>query len=256
MVVILAVGCDEDPSDGFPSEDCSKIAWDYNTTGPNGPSNWSALCYGFSYCNGNRQSPIDVFGGGIDNGLPSLNSQLNYSNTATTIINNGGKSITFRCNEGSGTIVYDGLTYQLQGFQIKTPAEHKLQGINYPMELQILHYNIDQSRVFVVSVMVETGAESSFLQQFIPNLPATANTVYSSASTYNLNNLLPANRGYFHYLGSATEPPCTPNTTWLILEKPVQASTTQINAFRNITGANNRPLMPLNGRSIVFSPNK
>ncbi len=256
IVLLAAAGCEVDSSDGFPSEDCNRVTWDYNTSSPNGPSNWSSLCYGYSYCNGNRQSPIDVFGGGIDNGLPSLKNQLNYGTTSTNIINDGSKSISFRCNPGSGSLQYDGLTYQLQGFQIKTPAEHKVQGVDYPMEIQIMHHNIDQSKVFIVSVMVETGAENAFLQPFIPNLPASVNTVYSSGSTYNLDNLLPVNRGYFHYLGSVTAPPCTQNVTWMVLEKSIQASAAQISAFRNITGANNRPLMPLNGRSIVFSPNK
>jgi len=255
FILLIGAGCDT-PSDGFPSEDCDKVTWNYNTTSPNGPSNWSSLCYGFSYCNGNRQSPIDVFGGGLDNGLPSLNSQLNYASTSTIIINNGGKALTFRVNEGSGSLLYDGIRYQLQGFQIKTPAEHRLQGVNYPMEIQIMHYNIDQSKVFIISLMVETGSENAFLQQFLPHLPSTVNAVYSSGNTYNLNNLLPANRGYFQYLGSITEPPCTQNVTWMVLEKTVQASATQINAFKNITGNNNRPQMPLNGRSIIFSPNK
>ncbi|MGH9725409.1 MAG: carbonic anhydrase family protein, partial [Candidatus Acidiferrales bacterium] len=70
---------------------------------------------------------------------------------------------------------------------------------------------------------------------------------------FNLEDLLPADRGYFTFAGSLTTPPCTENVTWYVLKQPVEVSPAQIAAFAKLYPDNARPLQPANGREILES---
>jgi carbonic anhydrase len=66
-----------------------------------------------------------------------------------------------------------------------------------------------------------------------------------------VDDLLPGSRTTFRYDGSLTTPPCSEGVKWLILTAPIQLSTHQIAAFTELLEGNNRPVQPLNDRTIV-----
>ena len=70
------------------------------------------------------------------------------------------------------------------------------------------------------------------------------------AATVDINNLLPAARGYYTYMGSLTTPPCSEGVLWLVLKQPVQVSQEQINIFGRLYRNNARPIQPTSGRLI------
>jgi carbonic anhydrase len=61
---------------------------------------------------------------------------------------------------------------------------------------------------------------------------------------------LPADRGYWTYVGSLTAPPCTEGVRWLIFEDVLSVSRSQLRAFTTIFPMNSRPLQDLHGRRI------
>jgi carbonic anhydrase len=62
--------------------------------------------------------------------------------------------------------------------------------------------------------------------------------------------LLPADRGYWTYMGSLTTPPCTEGVRWFVMEQDMTVSRSQLNAFAAIFKMNTRPLQELHGRRI------
>jgi carbonic anhydrase len=63
--------------------------------------------------------------------------------------------------------------------------------------------------------------------------------------------LLPSERGYYTYVGSLTEPPCTEGVDWFVLAEPVEVDASYIQSFVQTVGTNARPVQPLNGRGVL-----
>ena len=68
-----------------------------------------------------------------------------------------------------------------------------------------------------------------------------------------MNRLLPEDRGYFTYMGSLTEPPCTEGVLWMVMRQPVALSSNQIGIFSRLYPMNARPIQASSGRLIKES---
>jgi len=66
----------------------------------------------------------------------------------------------------------------------------------------------------------------------------------------NPGGLLPADRGYWTYMGSLTTPPCTEGVRWFIFEQQVTLSRDQLRAFTNLYKMNTRENQDPHGRRI------
>ena len=64
--------------------------------------------------------------------------------------------------------------------------------------------------------------------------------------------LMPADKSYFHYLGSLTTPPLTQNVEWYVLSHALTISPEQLAALQRRHARNNRDLQPSNGREVLF----
>jgi carbonic anhydrase len=58
-------------------------------------------------------------------------------------------------------------------------------------------------------------------------------------------------RTSYRYDGSLTTPPCSEGVTWAVMTTPISLSQAQIDAFNALIKNNNRPVQPLNGRTVV-----
>ena len=67
------------------------------------------------------------------------------------------------------------------------------------------------------------------------------------------SGFLPADRGYYSYMGSLTTPPCSEGVRWLVMKQPVQVSAEQIAIFSRLYRNNARPVQPGFGRLIKES---
>ena len=234
----------EEHADGH-TDDCG----DWTYTGERGADKWASLCFDNAPCGGERQSPIDIAGATTDGNLSPI--AFNYDSTSTAIVNNGH---TLQWNvENGGGISLDGTDYSLLQFHLHTKSEHTIDGNFYPLELHLVHQDAASGNLAVVGVLFETGAENNFMGHFMENLPADANGTYNDAMKYFAADVLPASTGYYTYPGSLTTPPCSEIVTWLVLKEPVVASQEQLDALAAIMKENNRPVQPLNGRTVLAS---
>lgn len=237
-----AESADSDTSHGA---DTQAVHWGY--TGEGAPENWGDLDADYAACGtGVEQSPIDVtdaVGGDL------MDIVFNYEDTAVNILNNGH---TVQVNyDANSSIEYDGTTYNLKQFHFHSPSEHELDGNLTAAEMHLVHQS-DAGAYAVVGVMIQEGAENPAFADVWANLPDHESEAETIAGiTVNAVDLLPTSRTYYNYSGSFTTPPCTEGVTWLVLTTPITMSAAQISAFHDIIGDNNRPVQPMNDRTLV-----
>ncbi len=250
LLVLTLFSCVQSNDNDGPKYDCGDTQWNYGT-GPLGEPNWHTTCYAFAYCNGKWQSPVDL---GVANFYSLDPILVDYKNSKIKIINSYGRTIKMVYDSGS-YLIYLNEKFPLEEITFHTPAEHKIGSLVYPMEIQLLHANKDRSKVLIVSVFGQLHSTgSTFFNQIKSFIPSSPNTINTSSSTINIRDLLPAELQHYAYTGSLTQPPCTQNIQWFVLKNTFAVSNTQINSFFSLTGANNRPVKPLNGRGVLVQP--
>ncbi|MBE9532271.1 MAG: carbonic anhydrase family protein [Proteobacteria bacterium] len=217
--------------------------WGYS--GADGPTHWGDLSADFSACkNGKKQSPIDITGVSPEN-LSAID--FNYKSSKLSILNNGH---TIQANYDSGsTIEVDGKKFDLLQFHFHGPSEHTVDGEHALMEMHLVHKAADGA-LAVVGVMIEEGKHNSSFDNAWHNLPAHSGDHKDVGVLMKAAELLPKSKGYTTYSGSLTTPPCTEGVTWLVLNESIHLSKKQIEAFAHIVEHNNRPVQPVNKRSI------
>jgi carbonic anhydrase len=242
--------CYQSNDNDGPKYDCGDTPWNYGT-GTFGEPNWHNTCYAFAYCNGKWQSPVDL---SAANFYALDHIQLDYKESKIAISNSYNRTIKMAYDTGS-YLVYLNQKYPLEEITFHTPAEHTIGSLTFPIEIQLLHANEDRSKIFIVSVLcISKPTGPSELDIINSLIPTAANTVNTSSTKINIRNILPAELLHYAYTGSFTQPPCTQNIQWFVLKNTASVTASQVNAFLNITGPNNRPVKPLNGRGINVHP--
>jgi carbonic anhydrase len=221
--------------------------WEYK--GTDGPGNWGHLDSSYTACSeGHAQSPINITHVKTAD-LPPLT--FNYRPTQLDVINNG-HSIQVNYAPGSTLTVGDKV-YTLQQFHFHHPSEDHVNGHAYDMELHLVHADADK-HLAVVAVFLKRGKENSFLKEVWRNMPMEeGKTVTIPGDMINIEEILPKGHKYFTFAGSLTTPPCSENVTWYVLTTPVEISAAQSEKFAKLYPADNRPVQPVNGRSVQVS---
>ena len=116
----------------------------------------------------------------------------------------------------------------------------------------MVHKDID-GRLAVVAVLLERGNAQPIVQAVWNNLPLEKGEEVPAKPMLDLNTLLPAQRGYFTYMGSLTTPPCSEGVLWMVMKNPVPVSTEQIAIFSRLYPMNARPIQAASGRLIKES---
>ena len=229
--------------------------WSYE--GEHGSNHWATLSPAYAACGeGRSQSPINISKAGPGTASPW---KINYRPTSLKIahqdyavdIADNGHTIQVTVEEGS-TLTTSRNTYQLKQFHFHTPSEHTVDGKSFPMEVHFVHQSADKNFA-VVSALFSEGAANGNLARLIANFPkAKGDSLHLPEVKLDLVLQLPANPAAYTYMGSFTTPPCTENVEWLVFRDPVMASREQLDAFAARLSPNNRPVQPLNGRTITI----
>lgn len=224
----------------------STLHWSYE--GESGPLSWGKLNPSYAKCDtGERQSPIDIRDG-IKVELDPLNFE--YKELPFSVIDNGH---TIQVNVADGNFInVSGRTYALVQFHFHKPAEERVNGKGFEMVAHLVHKDAD-GKIAVVAVLIERGKAQGIIQKIWNNLPLEKNVSVSALSNIDLNNLLPAGRDYFTYIGSLTTPPCSEGVLWLVMKEPIEASPEQLAIFARLYPMNARPLQKPAGRLIKES---
>ena len=224
----------------------STTPWAY--TGEGAPDRWGQLEPEFRQCAiGTRQSPIDL----RDTiKVDQERIRFDYKSSAFSVVDNGH---TVQVNVAPGnSLQLMGRRYELQQFHFHRPSEERINGRQYDMVAHLVHKDAE-GRLAVLAVLLERGQDQALIQTVWNHLPLERGDTYNAPVPIDLNQLLPAERGYFSYMGSLTTPPCTEGVLWLVLRQPVQLSTQQISVFSHLYPMNARPLQAQSGRLIKES---
>lgn len=221
-------------------DDCQGHVWSYS--GSNGPDNWH-VCH--PECGGEKQSPINI-ANPVEN-PELLPLERNYEEVPIQVLNNG-HTLKFDYPDGS-FISVDGIEYQLIQFHFHTASEHTLNGMQYPMEIHLVHRRTETD-LAVIGIVVEEGDENPFFESILEFLPEEEGELFKSSNTINADDLYPDSDSYYTYSGSLTTPTCDEVVKWYLMTEPITASTAQIEVFIDIMGLNYRPVQPINNRTI------
>ncbi|MET0335214.1 MAG: carbonic anhydrase family protein [Rhizobacter sp.] len=220
--------------------------WSYH--GDGGPEHWGSMKPEFSTCtSGKRQSPIDIRDG-ISVQLDPV--QFDYKASNFRVIDTGH---TVQVNVAPGnSIEVSGRRYELQQFHFHRPSEERINGRQFDMVAHLVHKDLE-GKLAVVAVLLDRGSVQPIVQQVWNNLPLEKNEEQVAKSMIDLNGLLPADRGYFTYMGSLTTPPCSEGVLWMVMKNPVSIAAEQIGIFSRLYPMNARPIQQASGRMIKGS---
>ena len=220
--------------------------WSYQ--GKTGPFNWGKLDPSYKSCSqGHEQSPIDIRGAHLNKALPPI--QFHYI-AAPVTLENTGNTIEAHVHPGS-YIVVDGARYDLQQFHFHHPSEEAVKGKLTDMVVHLVHKSADgKFAVIAVRFSMDRGDANAVMATLWPHLPTSAGASETVSDMINPGGFLPADRGYWTYVGSLTAPPCTEDVRWFVFEDVLSVSRGQLRAFTNIFPMNSRPLQDTHGRRI------
>ena len=220
--------------------------WDY--AGKRGPLAWGRLDPAYQACSkGHEQSPIDIRGARLNKKLQPI--EFHYR-AASVELENTGNLIVAHVKPGS-YIVADGVRYDLQQFEFHHPSESAVGGKLTDMDVELLHKSSDgKMAVIEVRMALDRGSPNAVLAMLWPHLPKTAGAKETVSDMVNPAGFLPADRGYWTYMGSLTTPPCTEGVRWFVFENEITVSLDQIRAYSYMFRIASRPLQDAHGRRI------
>jgi len=221
-----------------------KAHWSYE--GETGPEHWAEIVEGCS-CGGTSQSPIDIVGATKDKTLKALNFTYPAS-TNVSLINNGH---SVQVNYPEGEFIVNEVKYSLVQFHFHAGSENFINGKQFALEAHLVHVT-PENQIAVIGLMIEEGKENAFLKAFWDKLPAEGTEEVKCEQKLDVNQFLPKNKSYYHFMGSLTTPPCTEGVSWFVFKNPIQASAEQIAKLSSLMPKNNfRPVQALNGRKVT-----
>ncbi|XP_078447540.1 alpha carbonic anhydrase 1, chloroplastic-like [Wolffia australiana] len=236
----------------------ARFAYDGSIT----PQKWGDLSPQYALCaTGTRQSPIDIVRSAAvaDPNLKPLGSS--YNPGSASLIDNGF-NVMLKYGEDVGVIVIDGKKYKLQQLHWHSPSEHTIDGVQYPVEMHLVHLS-ETGDISVVAVLYKYGRADPFLSQLAEKMTTLMTAVKSGNPHANVSAGLVSTRAltqhtnkYYRYVGSLTTPPCTEGVTWNILGKVMEMSIEQASSLTSLLEDdcrhNARPTQPLLGRRVLL----
>jgi carbonic anhydrase len=207
--------------------------------------------------------------------------------TATSLAGNGITMDAYGFTMTGGSAA--GLYVPLNQYHFHSPSENMLDGVNYALEMHMVHKLFSNPQgangslivATVVSVMFKldpADANNSFVDQLLSgplSLNQSSGFLTSNASAkfeeddaqdqFSFMKEVFKQTGvskYYAFNGSLTTPPCTEGINWRVLATPLTISRLQLKAFKDALavrqggssrGGDNRDVQGLNGRSILAS---
>lgn len=227
--------------------------WTYGTTQP-----WVDTCETGTDSN---QSPIDLVKFRVASQMDPLITPV-YEQTQL-LIRNTGNYLRVINNFGSNVHFGDKI-YELMYIQVHTPSEHRMNGEQFPVELQWYHRSPEDGSIAALSLLYKEGLqENNFLQVIIDNVPSKNEEKFTPVAV-DLNSALPVDitqyksgtrvhYPYYTYQGSLTTPPCTQDVKWFVWSKPdiiTKAQVESLSAIFEVAPSRPGGVQPLNGRIV------
>uniref|UniRef100_A0A3B4Y2U0 protein-tyrosine-phosphatase n=1 Tax=Seriola lalandi dorsalis TaxID=1841481 RepID=A0A3B4Y2U0_SERLL len=197
-------------------------------------------------CNSARQSPVDIDETFTQVRLQYQNLQLEGWDRLTaesSTIHNNGKTVAINV-EGEFFVSGGGLSSRFRVSRItfhwgrcnatSDGSEHSLNGMKYPLEMQIYCYDPDDFHSLDDAIREGGRVAALVVLDDNENVNPVVDAVNTSGSleAFTLRSLLPNNTDkYYIYNGSLTAPPCSETVEWVVFKQTVAISETQLEAF-------------------------
>jgi carbonic anhydrase len=220
--------------------------WAYE--GKTGPLNWGKLDPSYRACSqGHEQSPIDIRGAHLNKTLQPI--EFHYIAGPVTV-EDDGRTIIVHVDPRS-YIVAGGVRYDLQELIFHHPSEEAVHGKLTDMDVELVHRSAE-GKVAIVAVRLaeSAGSPNATVSTIWHNMPEKAGTSQKVDAMVNAAGLLPADRGYWTYMGSLTTPPCTEGVRWFVMEQELTISREQVTQFVKRFRIDSRELQDPHGRRI------
>ena len=187
------------------------------------------------------QSPIDIpsFKDNsvyIDDGSHAKIKSLIYSNIFSGAVkyDKGHKWTTDELDIGYMEIYLNETLYRykLHSFHFHLYSEHRIQNKQYPMELHIVHKNLNkedkENANLVIAILFDYKEDKENI--FLKAINLAEEKKINGASIIDLIN---KNDAFYYYKGSLTTVPCTENVNWIVFKDIKSMSFEQFNKFKN-----------------------
>jgi carbonic anhydrase len=220
----------------------------WNYFGKTGPLGWGRLDPAYQACSkGHEQSPLDIRGAHLDKALQPI--EFHYIGGPVTL-ENDGHTIVAHVDRGS-YIVAGGVRYDLVEYDFRHPSEETVKGKLSDMSIHLIHRSADgRLAILAVRLIENQSFPNATLATLWEHLPTAAGKSERITDMVNPGGLLPADRGYWAYMGSLTTPPCTEGVRWFVFEQQVTLSRDQLHAFTSLYKMNTRENQDPHGRRI------
>jgi len=218
--------------------------WAY--TGGNGPASWGSIDPSFSRCSvGTMQSPIDL---SVAEHGEHGDLALTYHLNALTFTNKGPTVVITA--EPGGVMSYMGRQYDFSELHFHAPAEHSI-GPDHPhLEGHFVHIGPGRS-IAVVAVLFNAVGGDQPVDHLVATIPEPGESA-SEVRLMDIQRFIPLGSKRYRYRGSLTTPPCTEGVEWIVMADRQPVGAGALDAFSESFAPNNRPVQPLNDRTVTL----
>jgi carbonic anhydrase len=262
-----------------PVPNFAKPAWNYevgrSSTGPDSWADRYNKAGGKGFCDGKKQSPIDIdtqrnLRMHVVNKLKLDWKMWRPNGDMVQMINTGWTMQIQGAGLETSVTTFEDKAYKMKNIRFYQPSEHSINGEHYPLEMRFVHQAADGAYMELGLLFHEDAQHVSsrlwgkepcyecndnyFMNMSLNwmDLPKKAGTQQQLKYGFNLLDMMPDDLNYFTYDGSFSAPPCTEGVKYVVLlpHKEIFVSPRQVAAFP--FHGNNRPTQPLNGRKVDY----
>ena len=232
------------------SDKCApKFTYETGPLGPDsppGPDAWPGVCK-----TGHAQSPIDIITKtGKVPSLPLAPLEFRYQPADLDIVNDCNHYLIKVRFPDNYWLKASRKPYRLSQIVFHEPGEHAVNGERPPMSLQLVHL-APEATILIIEVPIVAGKENPVIKTLWEHIPEPGKESVTPELKVNAMDLLPADRGYYSYRGSLTNPICNEGVTWFVLKNPIEMSEAQIAEYQKHYHNTARPLQPLGERPVA-----
>lgn len=244
--------------DHVAAEEPHAVHWGYE--GEEGPKHWAGLSDEFAVCaSGAEQSPIDLSNAVLTD-TPSWTERI-----GDNVLTEGQRARVMDLVDNGHTIqvtndvpmvaIVDGINHELVQYHFHAPSEHTIDGRHLPLEVHLVHKSAEGD-LAVLGILVEEGEHDALWEVILSALPEGPDDPrHLENLDLDTDDIRPPPETYYRYMGSLTTPPCSENVKWIVSAEIRDISPDQMARILARLPDNNRPVQPLNDRTLtLFTP--
>nr|AZF86135.1 carbonic anhydrase 4-like protein [Tridacna squamosa] len=225
--------------------------WTYR--GTLGPDHWHL---DYPHCGGIKQSPISIDTNQVVVDTARLRPFVfeGYDDVRdiNVTLENNGHTVQVDLNQKLSTVSGGGMrgTYIAQQYHFhwgsvdSRGSEHDINGVHYPMEMHIVHYNNIYANISeamdkpeglaVLGFFFEVKRYNPHFENIIFNFDRIRyRNLHTEIKNIPLIDLIPSSlTSYYRYLGSLTTPPCYESVVWTLFNQTIEIAEEQLEQFR------------------------